>query len=45
MSKPSEPSKSTSLSKCPVFPTNVLFFNNFLWSKVMKLVEEIKMSI
>ena len=28
-SKPSEPAKSTSLSKCPVFPTNVLFFNFF----------------
>ena len=36
-----------SLSKCPVFPTNVLFFNFFLWSTVMVLklpVEETKMS-
>ena len=44
-SKPSEPAKSTSLPKCPVFPTNALFFNYFLWSKVMILVEETKMSI
>ena len=41
-SKPSEPAKSTSLSKCPVFQTKVLFFNFFMWSKVMILVEETK---
>ena len=44
MSKPSVPAKSISLPKCPVFPTNVLFFNFFLWSKVMILLEETKMS-
>ena len=32
-SKPSVRAKSNSLSKCPVFPTNILFFNFFLWSK------------
>ena len=44
-SKPCEPAQPISLSKCPVFPTNVLFFDFFLWSKVMILVEETKMSI
>ena len=44
-SKTSEPAKSISLSNCPVFPMNVLFFNYFLWSKVMILVGETKMSI
>ena len=34
-SKPSEQAKSTSLSKCPVFPTYVLYFNFSMWSKVM----------
>ena len=28
-SKPSEQAKSTSLSKCPVFPTSVLYFDFF----------------
>ena len=44
-SKPSEQAKSTSLSKCPVFPTYVLYFNFFMWSKVMIPVGETKMSI
>ena len=38
---------SISLSKCAVFRTNALFFNFFVWSKVMVLklpVEETKMS-
>ena len=46
MSKPSEPAESISLSKCTVFPTNVVFFNFFVWSKVMVLnlpVKETKM--
>ena len=29
-SKPSEPAKSISLSNCPLFPTNALFFNFFM---------------
>ena len=41
-SKQFEPAKLISLSKCAVFPTNVLFFNFFMWSKVMILVEETK---
>ena len=32
---PSMPAESISLSKCPVFPTNALFINFFMWSKVM----------
>ena len=36
-SKPSEPTKLISLSKCPVFPTNALFFNLFKRSKAMML--------
>ena len=44
-SKPSKHSElSISLSKCPVFPTSVLFFNFFMWSKVMMPVEETKIS-
>ena len=31
-SKPSVPTKSISLSKCPVFPTIALFFVIFMWS-------------
>ena len=44
-SNPCEPAQPISLSRCPVFPTNVLFFNFFLWSKVTILFEETKMSI
>ena len=44
-SKPFVPAKSNSSSKCPVFPTNVFFFNFYLWSKVKRLEGEIKMSI
>ena len=40
-----KPTKLISLSKCPVFPTNALFFNLFVRSKSMMLklpVEETK---
>ena len=40
-----EPAKSISLSKCPVFPTSVISLNFFMWLKVMILVEETTMSI
>ena len=40
--KPSEPAKSISSSKCPVFPSSVKFFKLFMWSKVMILIEETK---
>ena len=43
-SKPCEPAQPISLYKCPVFLTNVLFFNFLLWSRVMVLVEETKTS-
>ena len=43
-SKPCEPAQPMSMSKCPVFPTSVLFFNFFMWSKVKILSEETKMS-
>ena len=43
--KPSEPAKSISSSKCSVFPSSVMFFKLFMWSKVMILIEETKMSI
>ena len=36
-SKPSEPGKSISLSKCPVLPTNAVFLNTFVWTKVLML--------
>ena len=44
-SKLCEPAQPISLSKCAVFPTNALFFDYVLWSKVMILVGETKMSI
>ena len=42
--RPSEPAKSISSSKCPVFPSSVLFFKLFMWSKVMIPIKETKMS-
>ena len=41
----SEPGKSISLSKCPIFSTNVISFNFFRCSKVMTPVEETKKTI
>ena len=44
-SKSCEQAQSTSSSKCPVFPSSVMFFKLFMWSKVLILIEEMKMSI
>ena len=37
LSKPSERANSILLSKCPVFPTNALISNFFMWSKMLML--------
>ena len=42
---PPEPAKSISLSKCPVFPSSVISFNFFMWSRVVTPVEEAKKTI
>ena len=45
-SKPSEPTKTISLQKCPVIPANATFL--FMWSRMMMSkwpVEKAKMSI
>ena len=41
----SERGNSFSLSKCPIFPTSVISFNFFMWSRVMTPVEETKKTI
>ena len=42
---PPEQAKSNLLSKCPVFPTSVIYVNFFMWSKLMTPVEETKKTI